>query len=373
MARSTRTPRTLLDLLQALDHHQFLLREALHGLKVDWAHIKTLATELRTLVCLSSGTEGLLWRVADALGVSDEIELCAYESVKRDAVLNRGLAFQQLPLHRPGEGPPGRPAELLRLRDVIKKSEAIYVAQLNDRVFTHELLIGAIAGQMGGAHEAEGLDESLGKLNRFLINGVQLYVGALALDAELVLQVGERVLDHAEKQKGFQRAVRKEGLGDVTFCVRLARGQSLGARLPIVTLRSPIAEAEISFVARPKSVGFFLTKRGVPIAEFNCPDPPDWQPGADAMFSLSYSSSHRQARTILNDQAAEPLACDFGWLDARELRPELHRGYEGFILPKCLPLYGRHLSPKECGELLALPDDGGPLFETPKTDGPFPM
>jgi hypothetical protein len=70
MARSSRITRELPELLKALDDHQFLLRQNLHGLAHDPAHIKILASELRTLTCLSSGTDGLLWRVADALAIS---------------------------------------------------------------------------------------------------------------------------------------------------------------------------------------------------------------------------------------------------------------------------------------------------------------
>jgi hypothetical protein len=147
MARSRdRMPRPLSELLNALDDHQYLMREALHGLRNDRAHIKTLSAELRTLICMSSGTEGLLWRVADELKVSDAIELEGAGAANRDHPQAHGLVIWKVPLWRPGEGPPGLPKDLYRLRDVIKGSEAIYVAQIPDRVFTHELLIGAIAG-----------------------------------------------------------------------------------------------------------------------------------------------------------------------------------------------------------------------------------
>ena len=206
MAKANRVPRTADDLIAALDHHQYLLRDSLYSLKADPAHLKTLATQLRTLICLSTGTEGLLWRVADELGVSDEIELQVGESVNRDHPLNRALEVWCLPFHRPEQGLPGPPAQRIRLREVIKKCEAIYVSQISDRVFTHELLIGAIAGQIGAAHEAEGIDHSLVKLNRVLVNHRQLYFGVLAFDAELTLQIGERVLDCAERTRGFRRA-----------------------------------------------------------------------------------------------------------------------------------------------------------------------
>lgn len=373
MAKSSRVLRTIEELLIALDDHQYLLRNALYGLREDAAHIKALATELRTLICLSSGTEGLLWRVADELNVSDVVELQVAESVNRDHPLVRGLDIWSLPMQRPGEGPPAPPAERCRLRDVIKNCEAIYVAQLSDRLFTHELLIGAIAGQMGGAHEAEGLDHSLVRLNNFLINHQQLYVGVLVFDAELTLQVGERVLDHAERHRGFKRVRRSPGYGDVTLCVRLSRSQLVLGRVPVITVRSPVSEAEITCSAGVQTAVFTLTKRGVVVAELPAPYPAGWEMSADAMFALSYSSAHRQARTISNDEAnSSPVACDFGWLDARELRPQVHSGFHDLIIVRCVPLYSRLLSPAECGELLRLSPDGRELIVRQPTTGPFP-
>lgn len=373
MAKSSRFPRPLGELLAALDHHQYLLREALHGLWKDPAHLKTLATELRTLVCLSSGTEGLLWRVADELGVSDVVELQVAESVNRDHPLVRGMAMWQLPMQRPGEGPPGLPTEPHQLRDVIKNCEAIYIAQISDRVFTHELLIGAIAGQMGGAHEAEGLEYSLVKLNNFLINHQQLYVKVLALDGELTLQLGERVLDCAEQHHGFSRARRPRMYGDVTLCVRFARCQCVLGRIPIITVQSPISEAEVTCSVGPQSAVFTLKKRGIVVAELPAPYPVDWELGVDAMFTLSYSSAHRQARTITDGRAnGQPVVCDCGWLDARELRPQLHPEVNDLIVVRCVPVYSRLLSPAQCGELLRISPDGRELMVRQPTTGPFP-
>ena len=174
MARSSGIPRNLTALLVALDHHQFLLRQNFHGLREDPAHLKILASELWTLICKSTGTEGLLWRAADALNVSDAVQLQAGGSVNRDRPLARGLSIAKIPLWRPGEGPPGVPIEDYCLGDVIKEYEAVYVAQISDKVYTHELPIGAAVGQMGSANEAEGLDYSLVQLNKILINHREL-------------------------------------------------------------------------------------------------------------------------------------------------------------------------------------------------------
>jgi hypothetical protein len=374
MARSRdRTPRPLSELLNALDDHQYLRREALHGLRNDRAHIKTLSAELRTLICMSSGTEGLLWRVADELKVSDVIELEGAGAANRDHPQAHGLVIWKVPLWRPGEGPPGLPKDQYRLRDVIKGSEAIYVAQIPDKVFTHELLIGAIAGQMGTAHEAEGLDYPLVQLNKLLINHTELYFNVLAFDAELTLQIVERVLDHAEKCNGFRRRPRPLDNGDVSMCVRFARNQILAGQVQIVTMRSSIGEAEITCSAGPQSAVFVLTKRGVPVVELCAPYPVGWEDNTDALFTLSYSSAHGQARTITNNKAGEAVPCGFGWLDARELYHEPQTGFEEFIIHRCTVLYKRLLSPKECGELLQMSPDGRELLVQSVAPGPFPV
>src|SRR5690348_3962074 len=107
MAKSARVTRTVPDLLHALDQQAYLLRDNLHRLAEDNAYLRPLATCLRTLVCLSSGTEGLLWRLVEELKVSDELELACGGSVNRDHQLARGLSLATIPLWRPGYGPPG--------------------------------------------------------------------------------------------------------------------------------------------------------------------------------------------------------------------------------------------------------------------------
>ena len=373
MSKSARKPRTIPELLLALDHHQFLLRTALHGLRTDRAFIKTLATELRTLICFSSGTEGLLWRLTDALKVSDEIDLHVGESVNRDHPLNAGLIIWQLPMHRTEDGPPGQHADRYSLREVIKKCEAIYVAQPKDRIFTHELLIGAIAGQMGGAHEAEGLDDTLVKLNSFLINQTELFVPVLALDAELTLQIGERVLDHAEATTNFQRAQRASGNGDVSVCVRVLRAHQLLGVTPVVSLRSPVSEVEVRFDSGVSSGRFIMTKRGRLVMDLSSQNPNVWPDNTEAMFTFCYSSSHRMVRTITNEQPnGAAVTCDIGWLDAAELRPELLTPQNGLVALTCLRVYHRLLRPAECGELLGFSPDMRELRRQGPPSGPFP-
>lgn len=124
--RTDRTPKPLGQKLRELDDNQFLLRRSLHGLREEPANLKTLAAELRTLVCYSSGQDGLLWRLCDELTVSDQIELFAPLGIDRDHPLARGLEFAFCRVLRPEQlyGLPNAKAELLSLRELFEEYEA---------------------------------------------------------------------------------------------------------------------------------------------------------------------------------------------------------------------------------------------------------
>jgi hypothetical protein len=77
-------PKTLEQKLSDLDAHMFLLRENWRGLKENTRYLKTVSAELRALVCYSSDREGLLWRLADELGIDDTISLHVPGKLKRD-------------------------------------------------------------------------------------------------------------------------------------------------------------------------------------------------------------------------------------------------------------------------------------------------
>ena len=129
MARRDRVPKTLTGKLHDLDDQVYLLRDQLRSLKEDRSHLKVIAAQLRVLVCFSSGTEGLLWRLVDELGVSDELELqLAFGTVNPNHPLNQGLSFWYIPIKRPGDGPPQLPIERVSLREVIKDHEVVYIA-----------------------------------------------------------------------------------------------------------------------------------------------------------------------------------------------------------------------------------------------------
>lgn len=352
MAKGTRIERTLPELLHALDQQLYLLRNSYHGLREDQARLRTLATVLRTLVCLSSGTEGLLWRLIKELQVSDELELQCAGRINRGAPPVFQPAIASIPLCRPGLGPPWFRSEIYRLHDVIKNHEAIFVAAVQDVVYTHEMLINAVAGQIG-AHEAEGLDHRLVKLNGFLVNNAPLYFSALAFDAELTMQVCERVLDFAERAGKYQRMRRGAEQGDFTLVLRFSLRQQIAGRVPLMTFRSSIGECEIDVAAGPRSIVFSISKRAEKLVEIPLPYPPDWGTGEDEVFAFCYSSNHRKVRTMTTRGTVRaPSTCDFGWIDAREVAvTQQHDVTADFVTIGFAATYPRLLPPIECAKL----------------------
>lgn len=206
MSRLGRVSKPQSKRLRDLDDHLFLLRDGLQRLRHDNAHLKSISAELRTLVCFSSGTEGLLWRLADELNVSDVMHLHCACCVDWSHPRTRGLQFVVLPVWRAGHGDPRLIPDYYSLREVIKTCEAVVVS---GQTLTHEYLIKAVAQQMGSAHEDDGLEPALSDLAQILVQGVQPYVQILSNDADLVLEVGDRVLNEAIANFGYTRKVRE--------------------------------------------------------------------------------------------------------------------------------------------------------------------
>ena len=203
MGKRNRIPKTLMQKLSDLEEHLFLLHYHLTHIEEREAHTKGLVAELRVLVCFSSGTEGLLWRLTDELGISDVLYLHHLGRVDTEHPLARNLDFVlRPPLARGGQGDPQIPPNYWSLRSIIEKEEAVFVL---GEGLTHEYLIKAVAQQMGSAHEDEGLEPSLVELQQIFVNGVQPYVPILKADADLTLELGTRVLDIAERERGFVR------------------------------------------------------------------------------------------------------------------------------------------------------------------------
>jgi len=206
VARKKRIPKTLERKLRDLDDHLYLLTEFRRGLAAgETAYLKVLATDLRTLVCKSSGTEGLLWRLIDELGVSDEVHVHLPSDVDPNHPSNQSLSLRFAPIFRAGEDDTNLPPANHSLRRIIKECEGIYVS---GNGYTHEKLIATFAQQMGSAHEDDGAEPHLVELVGVLIANLSLLTRILDSDADYVSEVGNRVLSSANESFGYCRKPR---------------------------------------------------------------------------------------------------------------------------------------------------------------------
>lgn len=200
-----RISKSLLEQLRALDDHLYLLRKNLLELQKDEAHFKVIAAELRVLVCSSRWNEGLLWRMAEQIDVSDAVELQLAGNVDVKSPFASGLTFAFVPIQRAGFGHPLLPPQSYSLRSVIKDCDAIFIT---GKGLTHEYLIKAIAQQIGSAHEDDAIELPLATLKEIIFNGTSPYISILILISELVLEVGDRVLSKAEGSCGYKQKKR---------------------------------------------------------------------------------------------------------------------------------------------------------------------
>jgi len=206
MTRKNRIPKTLDRKLRDLDDHLYFLKESLVKLSNgDDAYLKSLAVELRVLVCKVSGTEGLLWRVIDELHLHDAVHVHLAGNLDRDHPLAKGLQFLFVPIFRTGQGDPRLSPAHYSLKGIIKECEALVVSGDG---YTHENLIRAVAEQMGSAHEDEGVEPYLIELSGTVISDQAALNSVLMSEADLVLEVGERVLTETEQNIGFERKSR---------------------------------------------------------------------------------------------------------------------------------------------------------------------
>lgn len=206
MSRKGRIPKTLDRKLRDLDDHLYFLAESSAKLAAgDEGYLKPLAAELRVLVCKSSGTEGLLWRVAEELGTHDAVHVHLAGNLNRDHPLARQLEFLFVPVYRAGRGDPRLIPGYYSLKEIVKECEALVVLGTG---YTHERLIRAVAEQMGSAHEDDGTEPHLIELSGTVIADSSPLHGILMSDADLVLEVGEKTLGAATQKVGFARKRR---------------------------------------------------------------------------------------------------------------------------------------------------------------------
>lgn len=376
VSKKARIPKSLEQNLHDLDAHLFSLREHLHKLGESPSHLKDLSAQLRLLVCTTGRdcTEGLLFRLINELKIDDKIFLHVPGKLKQDHPLARGLQFLIVPIQRGGKGDPKLPPDYYSLKEIINDTEALVIG---GEPMTHECLIKAVSQQMGTAHEDEGLEPALVQLKSILIRGVEPFIPVLATDAELTLEIGERVLDTAEKQLDFKRQLHKHDQGNISIVARLRVKQHVAGRIPLFRFHSYISDASISAVAVPSGISFSLFKHDSEVADLVAKYPSNWVPGDDAVFVFSYCSRTRQARTITNDNAADITdGCDIGWVHAGALvLEETDVDHIDFVEKHFLLSYERLLSTQDSKGLYELPPNGYGLWkfsEELEEQGAFP-
>ncbi len=353
MARPDRIPKTTEQKLSDLDSHIFLLREHLYHLPEGEAHLKALSAELRVLICLSHGTEGLLWRLIDEFKVSDTIYLHVAGKVNPDHPMARGLRFVLIPIQRGGFGDSRLPPDNHSLQEIIKNYEAVFIS---GKGLTHEYLIKAVAQQMGSAHEDDGIEPALVDMSQIFLNGVEPYKQLLAIDAELAIQIAERVLDVAEKKIGFRRRKYSRDDGNLSITVRCRLKQKLTGRIQFFKMHSFINDVDIICDACPQSLLLTLKKNGVVVREISIQYPKNLKQDANIAVLFSYCSYAKKYHIVINGEARDDdgIDCDVGWLHASDFNCEPVTGYKDFVEGGIL-LHERLLSPRECIEVLKLP------------------
>lgn len=351
MSNPYRIPKTTEEKLSDLDSHIFLLRQHLYHLDEGEAHLKVLSAELRVLVCLSYKTEGLLWRLVDEFKVLDKIYLHVAGKVNLDHPLAKGLQFVLIPIQRGGLGDLRLPPDYYSLREIIKNYEAVLIS---GKGLTHEYLIKAIAQQMGSAHEDDGLEPALVDMRQIFINGVEPYKQLLAIDAELTMQIAERVIDEAEKKLGFHRKQHSRDYGNLSVTVRFRLKQKLIGKIRLFKMHSFINEVDIICEACPQSLLFTLKKNNVKEITIKYPD--DLQYNADIAVLFSYCSYAKKFHIVINGKPQDDDGVDYdiGWLHAGDFRCEPIDGYKDFVEGGIL-LHERLLSSRECLDVLELP------------------
>jgi hypothetical protein len=208
MKRKHRPKKTLDRRLRDLDDHLYFLKESLYKLASgDDGYLKPLAAELRLLVCNSSGTEGLLWRILNEQQVHDAVYVHLAGNLNREHPLWQGIQFIFAPVIRAGHGDPRLCPNYYSLKEIIKECEALIITGIG---YTHEKLILQVAQQMGSAHEDDGVDPHLIELSETLVSNQSVLIKVLMLDADLVIEVGEKAIAWAVQQQNFIRKNQPE-------------------------------------------------------------------------------------------------------------------------------------------------------------------
>jgi hypothetical protein len=350
MSIKGRIPKSLNDKLLDLDQHVYLLRQNLKSLEEDISHLKQISSELRTLICYSSETEGLLWRLVNELQIDDSVFLHLAGKLNQDHPLARDITFCVVLIERGGLGHPQLKPDKYSFKDVIKNYEAVFI---KGESIKHENLIKALAEQMGSAHEDDGIVPSLVHLKSILINGKNPYEPILRIDAELTIEICERVIEHAEMYNNYNRICHGESFGNISLVLKIRIMQQLISKIPILIFRSFISNIVIECSASPLGLNYKIEKQGNIIKELFAPYSNDSNTGDVSVFILSYCSKRKISRIITNNiaQKPEPIS-DLGWIFPEDISIEDISNNNYFIKNIFAIVYNRLLSTEDSIGLL---------------------
>ena len=371
--KKDRVKKSLAQMVLDLDAHLYLLRLHFKGLSESASHLKAIAAELRTLLCFSSGTEGLLYRLIHELGVDDSVNLHVPGDIIQNHPLVQGLQFLIIPIKRGGQGPAEITPYNHSFRSVIRDAQALVAV---GKPLTHDYLIKAVSQQMGSAHEDEGIEPALAQLQEIFINGMEPFVEILAMDAELALEVGERVLEAAESRNILKcRPTHSHDYGNLTIAFRIQINEQITNPFQLYRFHAYGPSATITCNASALGMEFVLAKKEATILKMFMHYPDDFQLADDVVFAMSYCSRTGQARTMTAQGAGDPIPCQLGWIHASDLEIEVEEDYKELLKQRFLLTYERLLATSDIAGLQALPPSGYGLWkpvEELEANGPFP-
>lgn len=362
MSKRTRIAKSLHQKLNDLDDHLFIVREHLGKQGESTSRLKVLSAELRTLVCKSSGTEGLLWRLVDELKVDDEIFLHVPGDLIETHPLARGLSFLIVPIQRGGQGHPQLPPCNYSLKEIIKERQALVAG---GKPFTHEYLIKAISQQMGSAHEDDGIEQMLVDIRSIFINGETPHVPVLITDSELTLEIGERVLEKAEASLNYKRPHHSHNYGNLSIVASLKISKVVLGRIFLFSFRSYVGNVNISVSAMPIGIEFAIEKNGRLVESLVSNLSKNILESSHSVFTFSYCSRTGEARTIVDGAASDLVKIsELGWVHTSDLKLEMGKRANTEMLELFYILcYEKLLSSSHSKGLSELPPDGHGIWE----------
>ena len=197
-----RIKKTLNRKIRDLDEHLYFVQDAsIRISKGDTSYLKQLSTELRVLVCYSSGTEGLLWRMCEELDIKDYVYAHCPGNLDRKNPLAEKVSLLFTAIDRGGFGDPRLPPAYYSLRGIIKDNEAAYIS---GKGLTYEHLIKAVSQQMGSAHEDDGVDPHIAEFYEVFSSHKRVVCQTIQNIGDFVLEVGFRALQWAVDNKKYR-------------------------------------------------------------------------------------------------------------------------------------------------------------------------